>query len=177
MNERSVIKQIEGLIALASAPWCVKCHEKLRHAGHGWYCVFCPVEFTDPPWCIKCHSTTRSYGHDRNGFRRWMCYSCSVVFSNQYLSEFDIIEGSIRKAHALAAAIPLFQQGLTVRTVGDLVGVSKHTAMKFRRIAMRQADCRCKCGQSAGHRGFCWWRYQNSSKRQEFMKRWHSKAA
>lgn len=177
MDEQSVVKQIEGLIASASAPWCVKCQNKMRNSGHGYYCFVCPAEFREPPWCIPCREATRPYGKDTNDVQRWLCMWCSSVFSGHYQSEFDIIEGSIRKSKALQAAIPLFRQGLTIRDVGVRVGIAKATATKFRRIALRDYDARCKCGGVAGHRGFCWWRFQNSPKRQEFMKRWHSKVA
>jgi transposase-like protein len=173
-TKAQVVQQIEGLLRSAQAPWCVTCRNKMRGSGHGFYCVVCPAQFRDPPWCITCRRATHPHGFDRNGFQRWLCDWCSATFSNFYTSEFDYHEGSIRKPRALMASIPLFRQGLSVRAVGDAIGISKHTAMKFRRIALRDYDARCACGRPVGHNGFCWHRYQNSPKRQEFMRRWHS---
>lgn len=79
----------------------------------------------------------------------------------------------IRKVSSYRRAVTLYREGKSIREVRALLGLSMTAASKFRKLALENFTVVCKCGLLAGHRGWCSWRYQNSPKRQEFMKRWH----
>lgn len=139
MDQETVIRQIEGLLASASAPWCVSCREKM-----------CPN------------------GHDRYCNQRWFCEKCGATCGK--LRAY----GSRTRVVKQLRSVMLFEQGYSLRQVIRIVGITNATASKYRKLAHLP---QCKCGQNIKHQGWCWWRYQQSPKRQEFMKRWHSKAA
>ena len=54
--------------------------------------------------------------------------------------------------------------GMTVRLAARLAGCAKQTASSYR--ASLAALPECQCGQAAGHRGWCSFRFANSPKRQ-----------
>lgn len=73
--------------------------------------------------------------------------------------------------------------GQSVRTIAAAVGVAKNTVQRYRDAAVFfevtglegwKIDA-CPCGEKAGHRGWCWYRYSRSVPRQQFMKKWHQK--
>ena len=172
-EQEKVVRKIKGLLRLASAPWCIRCQIRMKGVGRYFYCGVCePLE--DNPWCVKCRRVTKASGVDRYLIQRWMCTRCFTSFLGSRLSK-RIIAGEqvIRKVEQLERAIPLFRDGVSIRRVMRIVGISNATANKFRQIALADYDARCACGEAAGHRGWCSDRYQNSQRRQEFMRRWH----
>lgn len=121
------------------------------------------LRITAAPWCVRCRGKMIENGHDRYSNQRFRCVECRTT------TGYGVSHRSVKRIRA----IELFRQGLSLRTVCRIVGLQKATATKYRRSV---AACPCPCGQDSKHRGWCWYRYQNSPKRQEFMKRWHSKA-
>lgn len=81
----------------------------------------------------------------------------------------------IRIPEKYAHAISLFREGFTSRQVCEIVQICKVTANRARQEAIKDHDIRCRCGKIAGRQGFCWYTFQQSPKRQEFMAKWHSK--
>lgn len=69
--------------------------------------------------------------------------------------------------------------GLSIRRTADVVGASRQTVQVYRQLYAQQlADegrpqPNCQCGRVVGHRGWCTWRYQQSEKRQAFLKGWN----
>lgn len=117
------------------------------------------------PWCIKCHRPSVKAELTAKGAQRWQCPLCRIRYG-----EKDYCERNEKRN----LAVRLFNEGLSLRQVCRAVGIVKHTATAYRKLSTRVV---CECGRSIDHKGWCWWRLQNSPKRQEFMKRWHSKAA
>lgn len=65
----------------------------------------------------------------------------------------------------------LFEAGFGIRAVSRKLDISRTTAAcYFPRIGDEPL---CPCGRPVRHKGWCFWRYRNSSARQEFMKQWH----
>jgi|ERR1041384_183071 transposase-like protein len=175
MDEQSVLKQIEGLIASASAPWCVSCREKMYRSKGGFYCYNCGDcrGESEHPVCISCRRSMIAHGYDSRAVPRWRCKPCDITVC-QFTTRGSYNSAAIRMPDKFMAAREWFRAGHSCRTVARKVGIAKHTAEKYRKFILVAEEIRCPCGQLSTHRGFCWWRYQNSPKRQEFMKRWHS---
>ena len=62
----------------------------------------------------------------------------------------------------------LLADGFGVREIASIVGASKITVNRYRKIIVCNGAVRliCPCGAAAGHRGWCSWRYQRSPARQ-----------
>lgn len=79
-------------------------------------------------------------------------------------------------------ACELFHQGCTIREVAKSVGMAINTAMHVRRNCIEGGELsglppiKCPCGEPTGHRGWCSYRVSYSSKRQAFLKRWHTRS-
>lgn len=176
-EQERVVNNITELLRKVAAPWCVICRLRMKGNGQGWYCRTCEsLHLEENPWCVKCRKRTKAYGVTRDAVQRWMCNWCSVSFLGTRVSKSSIVgeyPDMVRKVAKLDEAIPLFRSGCSTREVMKRIGVSNGTANKFRRIALKDFNARCKCGEQAGHRGWCYWRFQHSPKRQEFMKQWH----
>lgn len=174
-EQAKVVRKITELLRIAAAPYCIACRARMKGGSGRYYCNQCEFGlWLDNPWCMKCRKRTKAFGVTRDAVQRWMCNWCSTTFSG---SRPKTTSGEypdfVRKVDKLDESIPLFRDGRSTRDVMRIVGISNATANKFRRIALKDFDARCKCGEPAGHRGWCWWRFQNHPKRQEFMKRWH----
>lgn len=62
----------------------------------------------------------------------------------------------------------MYRRGASIRDVAIAFAVNKNTAQRIRRICGAHATC--ECGQQAGHRGWCWFRYEQSPVRQASFK-------
>jgi hypothetical protein len=71
---------------------------------------------------------------------------------------------SIRVKEIFKEAVDMYRRGDSIRDVSRAFAISKATAMRIRRICGAKATC--QCGQQAGHRGWCWFRYERSPVRQ-----------
>lgn len=80
--------------------------------------------------------------------------------------------------------IERLQDGMSVRAVARLVGVSPQTVLTHRRL-MKELDAACpddppmlpelcECGGITGHHGWCSVRFRASMKRQAFMAKWRT---
>jgi transposase len=87
-------------------------------------------------------------------------------------SETQKVVATARLLRARMLARELFAQGHSLRYVMRECGISKVTATAYRKRFFPEG-VECQCGKDAKHQGWCKWRYQNSTKRQEFMRRWH----
>jgi transposase-like protein len=174
-EQARVVRKITELLRIAAAPWCINGHGRMKGVGRHFYCSVCePLE--DNPWCVQCRKWTKAHGVTRDTVQRWMCNWCSGSFLGSRESKSVSVGAypdTVRKISELDQSIPLFRAGRSIREVMRIVGISNATANKFRRLALRDFDARCGCGQEAGHRGWCSYRYRQHPKRQEFMKRWH----
>ena len=69
--------------------------------------------------------------------------------------------------------------GNGIRKTARILGVSKCTVGKCLKLLLASrrdagaGDIMCRCGQASTHQGWCWYRFKESPKRQQFMKRWH----
>lgn len=117
------------------------------------------------PWCVTCRTLMKANGHDGRGFQRWYCRTCQATTGGR-----DGYGANHRNVKEIRATL-LFEQGHSLREVCKLVGIHIVTAAKYRRSARPSL---CRCGRDSKHQGWCWWRYQQSPKRQEFMRQWHS---
>jgi transposase-like protein len=179
-EEQKVVNKIKGLLRQSVAPWCIRCHEKMKANGRGWYCNnrLCYPDNPEAPWCLPCQTEMVAYGYSSTRAQRWMCPCCTRTLSSTYLSYLDHAspKREIRKPEKYEEAVRLFRAGRSVRSVAHALGIHHMTALRYRNAGVKE-DVRCECGESAKHQGWCWWRYQQSPKRQEFMQRWHSKDA
>src|SRR5688572_8718742 len=62
-------------------------------------------------------------------------------------------------------------EGYGTRTVAKRVGCSHITVRRYIKLGLPRG--RCGCGDSASHRGWCFWRYQQSPLRQAFIGAWN----
>lgn len=83
------------------------------------------------------------------------------------------------KNNKVMVALPLLRDGKSIREVSRILGMSKVTIAKFAdRLLENGVELICKCGRPIKtHKGFCSYRFQQSIKRQEFMRQWHRKVA
>lgn len=65
----------------------------------------------------------------------------------------------------------LLGAGKSLREVESMTGVSRKTVNDIRRSVFQNADVLCGCGQEAGHKGWCSFRYAQSPERQAMMTR------
>lgn len=128
-------------------------------------------------FCVGCKGEMKKSGHTSNDVPRWRCTECGANYLGSRKRLARLNGQQIRKPDKYAEAERLFRAGYTTRQVESEVGICKTTANHYRKEALRNYDARCVCGRPAGHKGFCWHRYQNSPKRQEFMKQWHSQTS
>lgn len=129
------------------------------------------LESAARPWCVQCREKMKRCGFDRNGGQRWKCGTCNITYG---LPQFhkDKLSKPAYKPERLESARILFLQGYSIRQVMREVGLSKQTAHQYRKRSVTD-DIRCQCGASVLHRGWCWWRYKQSPKRQEVVRKWH----
>lgn len=68
----------------------------------------------------------------------------------------------------------MLRAGASTRMSVRKLGVAKNTAMKYRRDLLVKEGIYCRCGQSAGHRGSCPFRFMSDGyeQRRAFMKKW-----
>lgn len=67
----------------------------------------------------------------------------------------------------------LLRKGYSIRDVCKKTGAAKHTVNSRRKLLMSKYEIPdCKCGDVAGHIGWCSYRFKKSKKRQEFMRSW-----
>lgn len=70
----------------------------------------------------------------------------------------------------------LFLLGYSHRQIESATGISKATIVRYAKEF--QAGASCPCGGKAGHRGWCWWRYEFSPSRGEWMReKWKARGA
>ena len=71
----------------------------------------------------------------------------------------------------------LMNEGFSNREISRLSKVHKDNVQKLRDTMFQVCAVKffCKCGLEATHRGWCSVRYQESEKRQAFIKSWGSK--
>lgn len=62
----------------------------------------------------------------------------------------------------------LFLLGYSNRQIQSATGVSVNTILRYAKEF--QAGVSCPCGRNAGHRGWCHWRYEFSSSRNQWMR-------
>ena len=86
-----------------------------------------------------------------------------------------IRKGMYYKEGRLAKIIKLIIFGKGNREIRRITGAHTTTIAKVRLVLrIKKLHIRnCPCGQPATHRGWCFYRFQKSTKRQEFMERWH----
>lgn len=132
------------------------------------------IEAESFPWCCACRFRMNRHGVTRSGDLRWCCVKCGVSTLTQGIHLTPGWRtGSLNRPDKYERAAALFREGRSVRDVMKAVGVAQATATKYRTLALKDCDARCKCGQAVGHIGWCWWRYEQSPLRQEFMRKWH----
>ncbi len=83
------------------------------------------------PLCPKCGETQLFYRHGRlrDGRQRWHCLSCGRHFS-------ELSERSKRFAEKTKLASDLLTEGLPVKAISRILGVSLSTVYKIRRQAL-----------------------------------------
>lgn len=67
--------------------------------------------------------------------------------------------------------IQCFLNGVPIREAVRKLGISRKTVRKYYRQFPSELQPRCRCGQVAGHQGWCSERVAGSPKRQDFLKR------
>lgn len=99
----------------------------------------------------------KKHGRHRDGRQRLRCRVCKATI---------LIGEGKRSTNKAAIISALLIPGATIRSVSSLLGVSKITVLKWSKTISRTP---CPCGQKAGHRGWCRWRFLKSPDRQEVM--------
>lgn len=132
------------------------------------------LEIAANPWCVQCHEKMKKSGFDRYGGQRWKCEPCKVLYGYPQMIKDKHSKG-IQKPAKFAQAKQLFIEGYSIRQVMRMVGLAKATANSYRQYVAKSVDLRCPCGQPSIHQAWCWWRYQQSPGRQEFMQKWHQR--
>lgn len=77
--------------------------------------------------------------------------------------------GHYKKVQLEIASV-LLCQGMGVRQVAKEAALCKETVCQLRRRILLQVLLKCPCGRDAGHNGWCLYRYQQSFKRQKWMR-------
>jgi len=116
--------------------------------------------------CLKCKGPMVRCGIQSDGIQRIICTSCNVRLQVAYSRV------TARKSNKYRLAAYLLGAGKSVREVETMTGVPKKTVSDIRKDVMRNSDVFCGCGQEAGHKGWCSFRYDRSPARQAFMTRW-----
>src|SRR2546427_789243 len=79
---------------------------------------------------------------------------------------------NILKGDKLARLIAALSQGESYRAAARAAGGGPHTVMRYAHLVPGQRWC--PCGQAAGHRGWCAYRFQQSAARQAWMRAWRA---
>lgn len=66
-----------------------------------------------------------------------------------------------------AAIKDLLANGNSYRQIASALGIVKNTVMRYAKLY--EVSALCGCGVGAGHRGWCWYRFQFSPQRQGYM--------
>lgn len=133
------------------------------------------------PYCITCQKPMRKFGFTAGQrIPRWRCRECKVTiqvfWSPRRLSGFD--DGKqVRKLELFTKAARLYQDGSSLRGVIAELGLSFHTACRYRKLALANHVVLCACGKSAGHKEWCEWRINKSPARQSYLVRCASMSA
>lgn len=111
------------------------------------------------------HEHIKLFGHHRNATQRLRCISCGKTLSCQRVNNFLVGEQktALRKC---------FESGMSIRASARAVGVRRNTAWTYYKLW--NISALCGCGKPATHRGWCAVRFDQSPKRQEFMKQWRA---
>lgn len=107
------------------------------------------------------------YGYAANGAARIACRPCGVSLN----AEQTYSRLSVRKPTKYRLAAYLLGAGKSTREVESMIGISKKVVNDIRRSIFQNTDVLCGCGQEAGHRGWCSFRYDQSPARQATMAR------
>lgn len=135
-----------------------------------WYLIEEPVRLN--PSCVKCKGTMVKAGFSR-GVQRWECRPCDVRALSIYKSApCPPRSGFTRKPEEAKRVVELLLQGESVRGCADILGVSKRFVQLTKQREIGTQPILCRCGQRAGHKGWCGVRVARSLARQEFLKRW-----
>ena len=78
--------------------------------------------------CPNCQSESRKHGKDRKGNQRFYCPSCSKSFIEPQDKPLDGMYLPIEKA---AVCINLLVEGMSLRSVERLTGISLHTLLNL----------------------------------------------
>jgi len=102
----------------------------------------------------------------------------STFFGPQWEADFSKFpRGMYGKRGRLMWAGKLIMQGLGIREIKRRTGIHDVTIKKLydKLEEILGKKIVCKCGQPVRHRGWCAFRFQKSTARQEFMRKWHQK--
>lgn len=100
----------------------------------------------------------------------------STFFGPEYegAALFGFKRGMYGKNGKLQRMGELIVSGKSIREVSRMVGVSKNTVIKLRKVLeiIAGKEFLCECGRPVRHQGWCAHRFSKSDSRQEFVRGW-----
>lgn len=117
------------------------------------------------------HGNSKGSGFHRNGIPRRRCTDCGKTFTP---AGYERTSGVSRSTEKFLEQIKsLHSGGFSVATIVEQTGLANYTIRKIiNRLIDPEHEAVCACGRFSDHKGWCWWRLQRSTSRQEFLKRW-----